>query len=412
MTLRRSRRGEEPEYGLYEKPKRRRQRQNIQSEQQPHQEPEQQSKKQPEKQPEQERNREHLRREQVQSYREPSTMSNLSRFSVTLAEDWETLKRNAMDRVRRYILGDRSRDKLLVPGLLASLEFLPELGAINLTRDILSMDNDARLHDYFDYIYQSLFIPMRTNLKKSIIPQSPIPLHQEQAEKVTSYLSSPARREQEIYENTLKRDGRRCIITRYLLASDFRNTGAEVPPGEGTVAKLEVAHIIPFLYGSYKNQEPSDRNAMQRWNCLYNCFPGLNKKIHTDNINDPSNTITLAAFIYDEFGDFRIALRPTGNQDEYEVKLYPLFTDLFLPALPQNRILQLRASPGYEHIKLPDPDFLDVHYRLAEIFHASGIGYEIDRYIQDFEDLACFAEDGSTNVNQLLTVRLAATVSS
>lgn len=96
---------------------------------------------------------------------------------------------------------------------------------------------------------------MRTNLKKSIIPQSPIPLHQEQAEKVTSYLSSPARREQEIYENTLKRDGRRCIITRYLLASDFRNTGAEVPPGEGTVAKLEVAHIIPFLYGSYKNQE-------------------------------------------------------------------------------------------------------------------------------------------------------------
>ncbi|KAJ9259377.1 hypothetical protein DTO207G8_940 [Paecilomyces variotii] len=374
MTLRRSRRGEEPEYGLYEKPKRRRQRQNIQSEQQPHQEPEQQSKKQPEKQPEQERNREHLRREQVQSYREPSTMSNLSGFSVTLAEDWETLKRNAMDRVRRYILGDRSRDKLLVPGLLASLEFLPELGAINLTRDILSMDNDARLHDYFDYIYQSLFIPMRTNLKKSIIPQSPIPLHQEQAEKVTSYLSSPARREQEIYENALKRDGRRCIITRYLLASDFRNTGAEVPPGEGTVAKLEVAHIIPFLYGSYKNQELS--------------------------------------FIYDEFGDFRIALRPTGNQDEYEVKLYPLFTDLFLPALPQNRILQLRASPGYEHIKLPDPDFLDVHYRLAEIFHASGIGYEIDRYIQDFEDLACFAEDGSTNVNQLLTVRLAATVSS
>lgn len=159
MTLRRSRRGEEPEYGLYEKPKRRRQRQNIQSEQQPHQEPEQQSKKQPEKQPEQERNREHLRREQVQSYREPSTMSNLSGFSVTLAEDWETLKRNAIDRVQRYILGDRSRDKLLVPGLLASLEFLPELGAINLTRDILSMDNDARLHDYFDYIYQSLFIP-------------------------------------------------------------------------------------------------------------------------------------------------------------------------------------------------------------------------------------------------------------
>ncbi|KAJ9299729.1 hypothetical protein DTO271G3_2613 [Paecilomyces variotii] len=380
MTLRRSRRGEEPEYGLYKKPKRRRQRQNIQSEQQPHQEPHQEPEQQSKKQP-----------GQVQSYREPSTMSNLSGFSVTLAEDWETLKRNAMDRVRRYIPGDRSRDKLLVPGLLASLEFLPELGAMNLARDILSIDEDARLHEHFDYMYQSLFVPMRTTLKKSIIPQSRVPLCQEQAEKVASHLSSPARREQETRENTLKRDGRRCVVTRHLLASDFRNTGTKVPPGEGTVARLEVAYIIPFLYGSYKNQEASDKNAIQRWTCLYNCFPGLNKKIYTDNINDPSNTITLAAFIHDEFGEFRIALRPTGNQDEYKVKL--------------------RASPGYEHIKLPDPDFLDVHYRLAEIFHASGMGYEIDRHIQDSEDLACFAEDGSTNVNQLLTVRLAATVS-
>ena len=86
-------------------------------------------------------------------------MSNLSGFSVTLAEDWETLKRNAMDRVRRYIPGDRSRDKLLVPGLLASLEFLPESGATNLARDILSVDDDARLHELFDYMYQSLFVP-------------------------------------------------------------------------------------------------------------------------------------------------------------------------------------------------------------------------------------------------------------
>ncbi|KAL1848794.1 hypothetical protein Plec18170_007805 [Paecilomyces lecythidis] len=99
---------------------------------------------------------------------------------------------------------------------------------------------------------------------------------------------------------------------------------------------------------------------------------------------------------------------PLGlRQDEYEVKVYPQFNELFLPALPANRILQLRASPGYEHIKLPDPEFLDMHYRLVEILHASGMGWQIDKHIQDFEDFTCFA-DGSTNVHQLLTIRLAA----
>ncbi|KAJ9300187.1 hypothetical protein DTO271G3_2304 [Paecilomyces variotii] len=116
--------------------------------------------------------------------------------------------------------------------------------------------------------------------------------------------------------------------------------------------------------------------------------------------------------MHEEFGQFNIALRLTGIPNQYEVKVYDGFEDLFLPLLPKDGLLRLSASPGDEDIKLPDPDFLDTHCRLAEILHASGMDEEIDRHIQDYEDLTCLAEDGSTNINQLLTIRLATTISS
>ncbi|KAJ9223654.1 hypothetical protein DTO169C6_4006 [Paecilomyces variotii] len=149
---------------------------------------------------------------------------------------------------------------------------------------------------------------------------------------------------------------------------------------------------------------PSDKYATRRWTCLYHYFPVLHGKIYAEKINDPLNTITLASYIHKEFGEFNIALRPTGFPNEYEVNVYDGFDDVFSPLLPKDRLLRLSVSPGNEDIKLPDPDFLDTHYRLAEIFHASGMDEEIDRHIQDFKDLICLAEDGSTNINQLLTI--------
>lgn len=78
--------------------------------------------------------------------------------------------------------------------------------------------------------------------------------------------------------------------------------------------------------------------------------------------------------------------------------------------LPPDRIVRLQAAVGAENIRLPDPRFLQVHYTLAEIFHTSGMGESIDRLIREFEQTGCFAEDGSTDVVQLLTVQLASAV--
>jgi hypothetical protein len=62
--------------------------------------------------------------------------------------------------------------------------------------------------------------------------------------------------------------------------------------------------------------------------------------------------------------------------------------------LPGNRLIQFKESPGAEHIKLPNPEFLDVHYRLAEILNAAGIGERIDQLIQEFDKLLFFLDDG------------------
>ncbi|GFF84565.1 hypothetical protein IFM47457_06523 [Aspergillus lentulus] len=62
---------------------------------------------------------------------------------------------------------------------------------------------------------------------------------------------------------------------------------------------------------------------------------------------------------------------------------------------------------------LPDPAYLDCHYRVAEILHASGLAEYIERKIQDWEDLkqsggtdGALRPDGSTDVTRILNTAL------
>lgn len=58
------------------------------------------------------------------------------------------------------------------------------------------------------------------------------------------------------------------------------------------------------------------------------------------------------------------------------------------------------------HIALPNPIFLNVHFIIAEILNASGMGETIDQHFQDLQDIGCFCEDGSTDVSSLLSAAL------
>lgn len=66
---------------------------------------------------------------------------------------------NAKSRLKQYAPAGRPNEELLVSGLRASLDLFPEPGTINLARDILQCDDDNVLHEHFQYLYYSLFVP-------------------------------------------------------------------------------------------------------------------------------------------------------------------------------------------------------------------------------------------------------------
>ncbi len=70
--------------------------------------------------------------------------------------------------------------------------------------------------------------------------------------------------------------------------------------------------------------------------------------------------------------------------------------------LPKDGIITFTAhSP---HYSLPNRNLLRAHAVVAKILHVTGMGELIDEVFQKQQDIRCFAPDGTTNVQSLLTV--------
>lgn len=52
-------------------------------------------------------------------------------------------------------------------------------------------------------------------------------------------------------------------------------------------------------------------------------------------------------------------------------------------------------------IQLPNPRLLEVHFAIAEIFHASGMGEEIDKVLQDVEEAGLLQPNGTSDVGHV-----------
>lgn len=83
---------------------------------------------------------------------------------------------------------------------------------------------------------------------------------------------------------------------------------------------------------------------------------------------------------------------------------------------PHGTEITFKQAPGYENLPLPNKEYLECHYRLAQIFHASGMGEYIDRHLRHWDKLkeasegSCLAEDGSSDLTTVLGVALWGTV--
>ena len=70
----------------------------------------------------------------------------------------------------------------------------------------------------------------------------------------------------------------------------------------------------------------------------------------------------------------------------------------------------MKKAPDAQDLDLPDPAFLDCHWRIAEILNASGMAEVIDLHLREWEELKesshSLEADGSTDVGHLLRAGL------
>ncbi|KOS39711.1 hypothetical protein ACN38_g9454 [Penicillium nordicum] len=75
-------------------------------------------------------------------------------------------------------------------------------------------------------------------------------------------------------------------------------------------------------------------------------------------------------------------------------------------------MVTLRQADGHQEKPLPGREFLDTHFRLYEIFHASGLAKEVEDNYRRWDQIKQQAsghsllEDGSTNVAEILQTAL------
>ncbi|KKA21462.1 hypothetical protein T310_4497 [Rasamsonia emersonii CBS 393.64] len=216
--------------------------------------------------------------------------------------------------------------------------------------------------------------------------------------------SSSRNDQKSLKDRCLERDNYRCVVT-----------GFYDPLAEGKVSKeiigdrvlhTELAHIIPFYLGKYKPRD-QETDITRSWATLHILFPEIeDANFGPDNINDPTNAMSLVATLHTEFGKFNFALEPTDKENTYVIRTYPdfqlgLIRDLPLPDEKNERLVRFKQ---HSDCPLPNPDLLKVHAAIAKILHASGKAEDIERILRDREEIRCLAPDGSTDVESLLLV--------
>ncbi|KAJ5158297.1 uncharacterized protein N7500_007948 [Penicillium coprophilum] len=174
--------------------------------------------------------------------------------------DWDTLTSQAKARLDEYVLSHDRTDRLLVPTLHALLVWLPQAGQEKIARDILSDQSttDEGLYGVYDHIRTALLLPMKALGAKSYPVSSPISHRQEDAQTMSDRASTPVSRSDWFVDACLRRDDSRCVVSRYLASSKWKERGK---PQQEVPIDLEVVHIVPFSFGKFERKQSAPRSA-------------------------------------------------------------------------------------------------------------------------------------------------------
>ncbi|KAJ5091336.1 hypothetical protein NUU61_006206 [Penicillium alfredii] len=280
-------------------------------------------------------------------------------------------------------------------------KYLGPDGQANLAEDVHQCVDDDGIRQLVRSLDTGLLRPMRANggiTSPFISPRFGV---EDSIENLLADDTHSLNREQQRLRNhCLARDGQRCVIT------NAWNSGYTQRPNPSVHAPLVAAHIIPFALGQFQENAPDDRyRHASIWTNLNRYFPELRSRLHfsSEDINEEQNVMMMVGAFHDEFGSFHFVLEATETPNRYRLKEFSNFASLFLPLLPQNRIVILNSHDG--RYPPPNPILLAVHAAVGNILNLTAHGEKIEELKQELGDMGGgLARDGSTRIGDLLSV--------
>ncbi|KAJ5781365.1 hypothetical protein N7457_006525 [Penicillium paradoxum] len=300
-------------------------------------------------------------------------------------------------------------ENLLQRSLQAFLDHLPDAGRSGIAKDIIDLQDDDAIYQYFRSLYTGLRTRMRSRSKPPSVASIPTEQRDSHAERISTSLDQPVSRTMEFREGLLQRDGYRCVLTGDMEFSHWESL--DCPEDVIDLGKTEGAHIIPFSYAAW---DPRRNNLLpdvsRAWEVLWRCFPSMRAiGFNHEDINSLCNGLTLTNWVHEHFGAFRIAFECTGAENKYKVHTFKGVSDKYKAHFP----LEVRFinKDTDNDRSLPSPILLDCHFRLAKILNASGMAAAFDFDFEEWEEVKVRAggqlpEDGDIDISQALCVGL------
>lgn len=284
--------------------------------------------------------------------------------------------------------------------LRETFKYLPSDGRFHLAEDIIQAGTHYKLRQLAQSVVTGLLTPMKVaGAKTAEITPSPRLGIEDSIEHLASMTDESMTRgpQQQLREDTLRRDGSKCVVSGH-----YDVQSEELYPDEVT-ADLETAHIMPFALAKFDNDDER-RQIIAVWTNIFRYFPSIRSRLnfYYQNINSMENVLMLSQPLHKQFGRFSLALEQTDTVHQYRVKTFRRFAKGLRVFLPESGIVTMTAHDG--RFPLPSPILLQVHCAVANILHATGRGEKIDRVLCDYDATGGLASDGSTNVSQLLSV--------
>ncbi|KAK2809803.1 hypothetical protein FQN50_003443 [Emmonsiellopsis sp. PD_5] len=291
--------------------------------------------------------------------------------------------------------------------LQALLDWLPEEGRDSIARDINQAETDEALNGVFADLCSDLIYPMKATSGRSCVAESSSEERRENDESLAAALPYLESRDPSFYKTCLRREGDCCIITKHMDTERWVDAGE---PDDVAHADLSAAHIIPFTYGSWADVPSRQKDASKAWGVLFKCFPSVRRAgMSVERINDPSNGMMMVEDLHRQFDRFRFSFVATETPNVYKIKLYKKFSRYGVSNLPEDRLVTSTNASDGEDIALPSATLLDCHHRVAEVLNASGMAEEIEKKINDWENLkhaSVLREDGTSDVAGYLNLGL------